>query len=75
VVKERKTNYIEVLVSEVSSELHVYVQLVPEGPKLESLAYNLSEHFDVNPPIAGSYKPKRGILLYMYICNLFNVYD
>lgn len=74
-VKERKINLVEVLVSEVSPELHIYVQLVTEGPKLESLAYSLREYLDLNPPIAGSYKPKRGNLLYMYICNLFNVYD
>ncbi|KAL5238927.1 hypothetical protein ACI65C_006337 [Semiaphis heraclei] len=60
VVKERKTNYVEVLVSEVSPELHVYVQLVAEESKLESLAYSLREYLDVNPPIAGSYNPKRG---------------
>ncbi|MBO8666613.1 hypothetical protein INO76_16430, partial [Staphylococcus aureus] len=56
----RKTNYVEVLVSEVSPELHVYVQPVSEGPKLESLTDNLRKHFDSNPPIAGSYSPKRG---------------
>lgn len=60
VVKERKTNYVEVLVSEVSPELHVYVQPISEGPKLESLTDNLRKHFDSNPPIAGSYSPKRG---------------
>jgi staphylococcal nuclease domain-containing protein 1 len=60
VVKERKTNYVEVLVSEISPELHVYVQPVSEGPKLESLTDNLRKHFDSNPPISGSYSPKRG---------------
>lgn len=62
VVKERKTNYVEVLVSEVNSDLHVYVQPVSEGPKLESLTDNLRKHFDSNPPTAGSYNPKRGKL-------------
>lgn len=66
VVKERKTNYIEVLVSEISPELHVYVQPVSEGPKLESLTDNLRKHFDSNPPIAGSYTAKRGKLCFMY---------
>ncbi|XP_060857641.1 staphylococcal nuclease domain-containing protein 1-like [Metopolophium dirhodum] len=60
VVKERKTNYDEVLVSEVSPELHVYVQPVSEGPKLESLTDNLGKHFNSNPPIVGSYSPKQG---------------
>lgn len=67
-VKERKTNYVEVLVSEISPELHVYVQPVSEGPKLESLTDNLRKHFDSNPPIAGSYSPKRGkFAIYIYI--------
>lgn len=66
-VKERKTNYVEVLVSEISPELHVYVQPVSEGPKLESLTDNLRKHFESNPPIAGSYSPKRGNLLYVSV--------
>nr|QBI71272.1 ebna2 binding protein P100 [Essigella californica] len=60
VVRERKTNYIEVLVSEITPELRVYVQPVSEGPKLETLTDNLRKHFETNPPIAGSYAPKRG---------------
>uniref|UniRef100_A0A2S2Q6G9 Staphylococcal nuclease domain-containing protein 1 n=1 Tax=Sipha flava TaxID=143950 RepID=A0A2S2Q6G9_9HEMI len=60
VVKERKTNFVEVLVSEVSPELHVFVQPVSEGPKLESLTDNLRKYFDSNPPTPGSYSPKRG---------------
>lgn len=65
-----KTNYVEVLVSEVSPELHVFVQPVSEGPKLESLIDNLQKHFDSNPPTAGSYSPKRGKqCLYIFIWN------
>lgn len=67
VVKERKTNYVEVLVSEVSPELHVFVQPVSEGPKLESLTDNLRKHFESNPPTTGSYSPKRGKLFVIYI--------
>lgn len=63
-IKERKTNYVEVLVSEISPELHVYVQPVSEGPKLESLTDNLRNHFDSSPPTAGSYNPKRGKFSY-----------
>ncbi|XP_050421861.1 staphylococcal nuclease domain-containing protein 1-like [Adelges cooleyi] len=62
VVKERKTNYVEVLVSEISPELHVYVQPVSEGPKLESLMDNLRKQFDSTPPAAG-YSPKRGDII------------
>jgi len=64
-VKKRKTNYVEVIVSEVSPELHVYVQPVSDEPKLESLADNLRKHFDSNPPIAGSYSPKQGNIKYL----------
>lgn len=60
VVKERKTNYVEVLVSEVSPELHVFVQPVSEGPKLVNLTDKLRKYFDSSPPTAGSYTPKRG---------------
>eukprot|EP00102_Acyrthosiphon_pisum_P024003 XP_016661213.1 PREDICTED: staphylococcal nuclease domain-containing protein 1-like [Acyrthosiphon pisum] len=59
-VKEQKTNYVEVLVSEVSPELHVYVQPISERSKLEILTDNLQKHFDSNPPISGSYSPKKG---------------
>lgn len=39
------------------------MQPVSEGPKLESLTDNLRKHFESNPPIAGSYSPKRGKIL------------
>lgn len=67
VVKERKTNFVEVLVSEVSPELHVYVQPVSEGPKLESLTDNLRKYFESNSPAAGSYSPKRGKLFVLML--------
>lgn len=67
-VKERKTNYVEVLVSEISPELHIFVQPVSEGPKLESLTDNLRKHFESSPPIAGSYSPKRG-KLFIVLCS------
>lgn len=62
-VKERKTNYSQVLVSEISPELHVFVQPVSEGPKLENLMDNMRKQFDSNPPTAGL-TPKRGILIF-----------
>lgn len=68
VVRERKTNYIEVLVSEITPELRVYVQPVSEGPKLETLTDNLRKHFDSNPPTAGSYTLKRGTIIILIIC-------
>jgi len=76
VVRERKTNYVEVLVSEVNPDLHVYVQPVSEGPKLENLTDNLRKHFDSNPPVAGSYAPKRGTLYFCVFAstNIFFVY-
>lgn len=62
-MKERKTNYIEVLVSEITPDLHIYVQPVLEGPKLETLTDNLRKHFETNPPYAGSFTPKRGMMI------------
>nr|QBI71269.1 ebna2 binding protein P100 [Daktulosphaira vitifoliae] len=61
-VKERKTNYSEVLVSEISPELHVFVQPVSEGPKLENLMDNMRKQFDSNPPATGLV-PKRGDII------------
>lgn len=60
------------LVSEISSELRIYVQPVSEGPKLETLTDNLRKHFDSNPPTIGSYSPKRGKFELIYIINNMN---
>lgn len=59
-VIERKINYEEVLVTEVTPELHFYAQNVEQGPKVESLHNKFRQEFQANPPLAGAYTPKRG---------------
>ncbi len=60
---ERKVTYENVVVTEVTPECHIYAQNVDEGPKLENLMKQLHEEFTKNPPLAGSFMPKKGIVL------------
>lgn len=62
-VTERKTNYQPVVVTEVTPELHFYVQKVEQGPALEQLMMQLRQELNTNPPLAGSYTPKKGNFL------------
>lgn len=58
--EERKVNYVNVVVTEVTSEAKIYAQHVDEGPKLDKLMEQLREEFSDNPPLAGAYTPKKG---------------
>lgn len=60
VATERKTNYQAVVLTEVTPELHFYVQKVEQGPALEQLMMQLRQELNANPPLAGSYVPKKG---------------
>jgi staphylococcal nuclease domain-containing protein 1 len=57
---ERKVNYEEVVVTEVTQEGSFFVQSMSEGPKAESLNAKLRQEFQANPPLPGAYTPKRG---------------
>lgn len=57
---ERKIVLEEVMVTEVTPELHFYVQNVEQGPKVESLNAKFRQEFQTNPPLPGAYTPKRG---------------
>jgi staphylococcal nuclease domain-containing protein 1 len=59
---ERKIDYHNVLVVEVTPELHLYAQLVEQGPKLVELMEKIRQEFTANPPLPGSFTPKRGEL-------------
>jgi len=63
VVVERKVNYENVIVTEITETLTFFAQSVENGSKLESLMSKLHADFQSNPPIAGSYTPKRGDLV------------
>ncbi|KAJ8315336.1 hypothetical protein KUTeg_007486 [Tegillarca granosa] len=58
--KERKVDYQKVVVTEVSDELKFYAQYVDNGPQLEKLMEQLRLEMETNPPLPGSYTPKRG---------------
>merc|ERR1712071_740011 len=59
-VMERKTNYQTVVITEATPELRFFVQKVDQGPALEQLMTQLRQEMDTNPPLAGSYTPKKG---------------
>ncbi|PSN44950.1 Nuclease domain-containing protein 1 [Blattella germanica] len=59
-VTERKIDYQKVLVIEITTDLHFYAQPVEEGPKLEQLMAKIRQEFIANPPLQGSYTPKKG---------------
>jgi len=60
--EERKVDYIEVLVTEVTDDGKFYACNVSDGTALEKLMDNLREEFTTNPPLAGAYQPKRNDL-------------
>lgn len=62
VVAERKTNYQSVVITEVTPELHFYVQKVENGPALEQLMAQLRQDLATNPPLSGAFSPKKGDL-------------
>jgi len=61
-VTERKIDYQKVNVIVVTPDLHFYAQLVEQGPKLEQLMAKIQQEFNANPPLSGSFSPKRGEL-------------
>jgi len=59
---ERKYEPKNVIVTEVTSELHVFVQFTNEGDKLETLMNDLRRELREKPPLSGAYTPKKGDL-------------
>jgi staphylococcal nuclease domain-containing protein 1 len=57
--EERKVNYEDVVVTEVTDDGKIYAQSVADGPAVEKLMDNLREEFTTNPPLSGAYQPKR----------------
>ena len=60
--QERVVQHKKIVVTEVTSELHFYGQLVENGPKLEQLTNQLRAELESRPPVPGSYTPKVGDL-------------
>lgn len=61
-ITERKVNQVKVIVTEVTPELHFFVQHADQGAKLEALMSKLRKEFQASPPTAGTYSPKRNEL-------------
>ncbi|KAM4748326.1 staphylococcal nuclease domain-containing protein 1 isoform 2-T2 [Rhinophrynus dorsalis] len=58
--KERNANYKPVLVTEITDDLHFYVQDVETGTQLEKLMESMRSEIASNPPLEGSFSPRRG---------------
>ena len=59
---ERKIDYQEVVISEVTDDLHFYAQSVDQRSMLETLLLQLRQELASNPPLPGAYKATRGDL-------------
>lgn len=62
VEKERPKKYEQVVVTEVTPELNFYAQSVDKGPALDAMMAKMRQEFSSNPPLAGSYTPKKADL-------------
>ncbi|KAM8974619.1 staphylococcal nuclease domain-containing protein 1 isoform 2-T2 [Pelodytes ibericus] len=58
--KERNVNYKPVLVTEITDDLHFFVQDVETGTQLEKLMEGMRSEIASNPPLEGSFSPRRG---------------
>ncbi|XP_003407297.2 staphylococcal nuclease domain-containing protein 1 [Loxodonta africana] len=58
--KERSASYKPVFVTEITDDLHFYVQDVETGTQLEKLMENMRNDIASHPPVEGSYAPRRG---------------
>ncbi|KAK5876490.1 hypothetical protein CesoFtcFv8_025839 [Champsocephalus esox] len=58
--KERVANYRPVFVTEICDTLHFYTQDVETGSQLESLMETMRAEIAAQPPVEGSYAPRRG---------------
>ncbi|GIY94809.1 staphylococcal nuclease domain-containing protein 1 [Caerostris extrusa] len=64
-LSDRVVNYKKVTITENKedpSDLIFYAQHYDDGPKLEELMTELRQEFSSNPPLVGSYTPKKGEL-------------
>ncbi|XP_060519354.1 staphylococcal nuclease domain-containing protein 1 [Cylas formicarius] len=59
---ERKVNFEEVVVTEITPEGGFFVQRFADGPKLDSLCAKLRQEFEANPPLSGAFNPRKGDL-------------
>lgn len=58
--KERSASYKPVFVTEITDDLHFFVQDVETGTQLEKMMENMRNDIASHPPVEGSYAPRRG---------------
>nr|AAA80488.1 100 kDa coactivator [Homo sapiens] len=58
--KERSASYKPVFVTEITDDLHFYVQDVETGTQFQKLMENMRNDIASHPPVEGSYAPRRG---------------
>ncbi|XP_030639372.1 staphylococcal nuclease domain-containing protein 1 isoform X3 [Chanos chanos] len=58
--KERVANYRPVYVTEITDTLHFYTQDVETGAQLENLMETMRAEIAAQPPVEGSFTPRRG---------------
>ncbi|KAL1275877.1 hypothetical protein QQF64_035500, partial [Cirrhinus molitorella] len=58
--KERVAKYRAVYVTEITDGLHFYAQDVETGTKLEGLMESMRGEIATQPPVEGSFSPRRG---------------
>ncbi|KAM6985865.1 staphylococcal nuclease domain-containing protein 1 [Aplochiton taeniatus] len=58
--KERQASYRAVFVTDITDGLHFYAQDVETGAQLESLMETMRAEIAAQPPVEGSYAPRRG---------------
>jgi len=59
---ERKCNYKKIVITEAKEDLAFYAQHAETGPQLEQLMTDLHNELSSNPPLPGSYTPRKGDL-------------
>ncbi|CAL8131754.1 unnamed protein product [Orchesella dallaii] len=59
---ERKVDQKPVIITEITPELHVFVQYTDDGDKLVALMNDLRRELNEKPPLTGAYTPKKGDL-------------
>ncbi|XP_076036932.1 staphylococcal nuclease domain-containing protein 1 [Oratosquilla oratoria] len=59
---ERKIDYKPMLITEVRKDGKLFGQYCSEGSALEKMMDSLAQEFTTNPPLGGSYTPKKGDL-------------
>ncbi|KAF7998494.1 hypothetical protein HCN44_010902 [Aphidius gifuensis] len=62
-IVERKVETHEVVVSEITEDLHFFAQYVDQRNQVESLLTRLRQELEDNPPLPGAFNPKRGELV------------